>query len=134
MGTSMFSLAVSHLVNGPVPPDFLALLPTFEMRLIQARAVLEDGTGVIEFDARAWLDEASEEDIILLCSEWFCGDGPGCRRLLERHSKDTQAFLAYAEAHKTSWVARIDTKSARQWIASHRPFLIGYIDPEMIDG
>jgi hypothetical protein len=113
---------------------FLAGAPSFTLHLVKAIAVSDDGMCTMEFDARAWLEAADDEDLILLCEEWFCGDGPGCRRVLERHSRDTQAFLAYTQQHAQAWSLRFDEAAVRRWIDMRRPYLSDHVDPEMIAG
>ena len=113
---------------------FLASVPSFTLHLVKAVAVSDDGLCTMEFDARAWLESADDEDLILLCEEWFCGDGPGCRRVMERHSRDTQAFLAYTQQHAQAWTVRFDDVAVRRWIDMRRPYLSEHVDPEMIAG
>lgn len=106
----------------------------FHLRMITASAVSADGCARVEFDARPWLEKAEDETIILLSQEWFVGDGPGCRRVLENASIDTQLFVAYVDAHHTGWTLRIDSHRAREWVLARRPCLSEYIEPEMISG
>lgn len=106
----------------------------FHLRLITASAVSADGCARVEFDIRPWLEKAEDETLILLSQEWFVGDGPGCRRVLENASIDTQLFVAYVDGHKLGWTLRIDSQRAREWVLARRPCLYEYIEPEMISG
>lgn len=115
----------------PVAAERLA---SFQMRIIKAVATSDDGLCVIEFDARSWLERASDDDLIKLLDDWCAGDGPACRRVLERHSRDTQAFLAYTEQHRQSWVLNVDARAVSSWVEARKPFLVYCIDEEMITG
>lgn len=106
----------------------------FHLRMITASAVSADGCARVEFDARPWLEKAEDETLILLSQEWFVGDGPGCRRVLENATIDTQIFVAYVDAHRTGWTLRMDAHRAREWLLARRPCLSEYIEPEMISG
>lgn len=109
-------------------------VPSFTRRLIVARAATDDGVSMVEFDIRPFFHSASDEDLQLLATEWFVGSGPGCRRVLERSSDDTQAFLGWAQARGQGWTLVVDAKRACTWIEEQRPHLTHMIDPELCLG
>lgn len=107
---------------------------SFRRSLVRACAVSDDGLALVEFDARPLLAAASDDDLQLLADEWFVGNGPGCRRLLERAGPDAQAFIVITEARGTPWSMTVDAAKAREWIRAHRPYLSNIIDPELCAG
>lgn len=105
-----------------------------DLRIVEAMATSEDGLHKLQFDARPWLDQASDEDLLLLLDEWLTGDGAGCRRLLEGHSRDTQAFLGLVEQCRKGWTLRVDADHVRDWFRCRKPYLEDCIDDQMIKG
>lgn len=128
----IFAMPIDEGVDAEQPPSIKPL--GFNLRIIPAQAVASDGLAKLEFDARTWLEKANDESLILLLEEWFQGDGPGCRRVLDGTSVDTQVFCAYVDSHSVGWTLRIDGPRAIDWIRQRRPALTNYIQPEMIFG
>ncbi len=106
----------------------------FIRHMVAARAVSSDGTCIVEFDARPVLERANSLTLTLLMHEWFLGNGPGCRRLMEMAGADTQALLSLAHRRNCDWVVRVDVQHVRRWIEDQRPALAGFLDPDMVGG
>ena len=104
---------------------------SFQRCMVLGRTSSSDGLHIVEFDARPWLAQASDEEIVRLADEWFVGDGPACRRVLEHANADTQAFLSVVDRCKVDWLVTFDMKRSRAWIEQHRPHLAINLDPLM---
>jgi hypothetical protein len=112
------------------------------LRPVLVTAASEDGTDIVEVDARKWLEKIARTEplrVALLCSTWFCCNSDddtayAYREMLRTLDADTALFLVRMESARKGWYCSIDRQAARTWLLNTQPGLTGFIDPFMVCG
>lgn len=120
----------------------LATLPSGRswVRPILLTACAEDGSDVVQVDARRWFEKAARETPLAikeLCACWFsasAGDPAATTmgELMRTLDTDTSLFLVRMDLARIGWTCNIDRKAAAQWIKEAQPDLLPFLDPLMI--
>ncbi len=90
---------------------------------IPATIVPDDCPGVI-FDARQWLREASDGDVLALRDDGYAGRaGDGAAQFMRSYDGRVEAVLAYCEAVNAGYRCSLDAQKVEAWMKRYRPHL-----------
>lgn len=110
-------------------------------RPILLTACSEDGTDIVQVDARRWFERAarsSPQQIQHLCKCWFnvtsgeAGDEV-MSSILRTLDTDTSLFMVRCELSGTAWTVDVDRRAVTRWILDTQPDLRAFLDPLMTE-
>lgn len=106
--------------------------------MIKAETYSDDHAAEVNFDATAWFEQATDEEILELARVDWGGDyeADDVARFFEDKVPAVDAMFTYiqaynrvAEGDSIGFECRVDADDALAWIREYRPHLIPALDP-----
>ena len=79
----------------------------------------------VDFDARRWFQQASDDDIFRLAGCGWGGDYPAdeVARFMEDHDEAVAEMFRYIERSKDGFECHVEEEDALRWLAKNRPYV-----------